>query len=67
MSTIFSEEIHISSWSVSFDDAFTAEDARSVSKSGILPGKTYPFTMKNGETFDLDDLRGFKLLSNRVH
>ena len=60
MSTPFSEEIKISSWKVSFDDAFTAEDARSVSKSGILPGKTYPFTMKNVETFDLDDLRGFK-------
>lgn len=60
MSTPFSEEIKISSWKVSFDDAFTVEDAILASRTGILPGKNYTFTLKNGDTFDLDDLRKFK-------
>lgn len=60
MSTPFSEEIKISSWKVSFDDAFTVEDAILASRTGILPGKNYTFSLKNGDTFDLDDLRKFK-------
>ncbi|MBO4303318.1 MAG: metallophosphoesterase [Lentisphaeria bacterium] len=56
----YPEEIHISSWCVSFGDEYTLQDALSSSKTGVLPGKTYSFTLKNGETADLDDLRNFK-------
>ena len=60
MSTKYSEEIKISAWNVSFDDAFTAEDALLASRTGVLPGENYSFTLENGGTFDLDDLRKFK-------
>lgn len=53
------EEIQISPWKVSFNDSYTKEDALLASKNGILPGENYSFSLANGETFDLDDLRSF--------
>lgn len=57
---IYGEEIKISPWKVSFQDSFTKDDALLASKTGVLPGENYSFTLANGETFDLDDLRAFK-------